>query len=39
LRDLHILMEVVQWASMVKAANHLGVAGLKNRWPAAVRSS
>ena len=25
LRDLHILMEVVQWGSMVKAANHLGV--------------
>lgn len=25
LRDLHILMEVVQWGSMVKAANRLGV--------------
>src|SRR4051812_30628556 len=25
LRDLHILMEVVQWGSMLKAANHLGV--------------
>src|SRR4051812_44425036 len=25
LRDLHILMEVVQCGSMVKAANHLGV--------------
>jgi DNA-binding transcriptional LysR family regulator len=25
LRDLHILMEVVQWGSMVKAAKHLGI--------------
>jgi DNA-binding transcriptional LysR family regulator len=25
LRDLHILMEVVRWKSMVKAASHLGV--------------
>ncbi len=25
LRDLHILMEVVRWGSMVKAAKHLGI--------------
>jgi DNA-binding transcriptional LysR family regulator len=25
LRDLHILMEVVQWGSMVEAAKHLGI--------------
>jgi DNA-binding transcriptional LysR family regulator len=25
LRDLHILMEVVKWGSMVKAAKHLGI--------------
>jgi DNA-binding transcriptional LysR family regulator len=25
LRELHILMEVVQWSSMVKAAKHLGI--------------